>query len=111
LRRRRSAPSSHKDAEKEALVQENIDVVYCGEDPKPKWCGALVRKNGKPVVVADGTSLFVAIKASASKTVALNACRAIAGASFDDNAYPIGFRHVHMQAGPEMFLADCDVLS
>ena len=106
-------PVVYSDAQKTALVADNIDVVYCGEPPKPDWCGKLHRVNGSPDVAVEGTSLFVATTMAVTATarsIAVKMCSAIAVASFDDNAQPIGFYHVHIQSrNPETFLADCDV--
>lgn len=105
--------AGYSDAEKTALVAENIDLVYCGEKPRPEWCKSLHRVDGAPDVAVEGTSLFVATTmASTSKArkLADDMCTAIAAASFDENAQPIGFYHVHIQASdPDVFLADCDV--
>jgi hypothetical protein len=87
--------------------------VWCGEDPKPAWCPKLHRVSGKPDVLVDGTSLFVAttmLEAKANKKLATEMCKAIASSSFDDNAQPIGFYHVHVQSrDPNTFLADCNI--
>lgn len=104
---------TYSDAEKTALVAENIDAVYCGEEPKPAWCANVHRVGGKPDVLVEGTSLFVATTLADStkaRKLAAQMCDAIATASFDADAKPIGFRHVHIQGKvADVFLADCDV--
>lgn len=99
--------------EKTALARENIDIVHCGETPTPDWCEILHRVDGVPDLVVEGTSLFVATTVADSpeaRVLGDSMCRAIAAASFDDNAQPIGYRHVHVQSlDPEVFIGDCDV--
>jgi hypothetical protein len=106
-------PAGYTDAQKTDLARENIDVVYCGEDPKPAWCKILHRVKGVPDLIVDGTRLFVATTAAdskASRKLGASMCADIASASFDDNAEPIGYRHVHVQsANPEVFIGDCDL--
>jgi hypothetical protein len=99
----------YTDEEKEALAAENIDVVYCGSRPFASWCEYLALVDGKPDIAVDGTSLFIAVKRRTPTRQAERLCRDLAIASFDDNAEPIGYLHVHVQAGPNDFRADCDV--
>jgi hypothetical protein len=101
-----AAPTT-SDADKTAMVVDNIETVY-GTDPRPAWYRYLAIKAGHPDVAVEGTSLFVGAKRSIPKTLAKEMCADIATAAFDDNAKPIGFRHVHVQTGPDSIVADCD---
>jgi hypothetical protein len=61
-----------------------------------------------PDVAADGISLFISVAPSTPLPFAEQLCRDLAMARFDENAQPLGYTHVHVQSGPETFLADCD---
>jgi hypothetical protein len=95
--------TGYTDAEKEALTRKGIELVY-GTDPQPDWYPDLHIVDGQIDLAVDGTSLFVA---ATSAALADQMCREIAAVAYDDNAEPIGWRHVHIQVGPDI-VADCD---
>ncbi len=97
------------DAEKAAIVLETIDQLYCGSAPVADWCPQLFLKDGKPVVEIDGTSLFLTMQQRTPEALAMSACKAIATAHFDENAKPLGYRHVHVWYGSAGKSADCDI--
>lgn len=96
--------AGYSDADQERIVRETIAELFCSE-PASAWCRYI---GDPPDVVADGMSLFIGVARSMPTALAEELCRDLAFARFDENAEPVGYINVHVQAGPEDFRADCD---
>ena len=90
------------------IVGESIDQLYCGEDPKPKWCAALTTTDDSYDIGVDGTMLAIGTHALGAK-LAKDLCASVASAHFDENAVDLGYRHVVVVGPGQKVLATCTV--
>ena len=103
--------ATHSPADVARIVGESIDLLYCGEAPKPAWCATLTVAAGHydigvtETMLAIGTHLGTNTK---GKALAADLCASVAAASFDDNAVPLGFTHVVVVGPGQKVIAQCD---
>jgi len=95
-----------------AILNDSIDLLYCGEAPKPKWCASIARRGKAYNIEVDGNSVFIIAKltnSSKSRATAAAMCADIAAANFDADAKPLGLDHFHVfDKNGDKELADCN---
>lgn len=94
-------PAGYTDAEQTALLLDSIDIVYCGSEPVAEWCPTI-----RDVAVEDGWAYVI----TSNPDMAESICTAIAAATYDDNAEPIGVTDVMVGGLDSEPITDCDVL-
>lgn len=103
-----AAEPTRAPAEIVRIVDESIDLLYCGEDPKPEWCAALTVTDDGYDIGVDGMLLAIGTHAL-SAALAEDLCSSLSAAHFDEDGVDLGYRTVAVVGPGQKELASCRV--
>jgi hypothetical protein len=104
-----TVPDGYTPAEQTAILTESIGLVYCDTAPSPDWCANFIRVEVDTWGWANVYSRFTG-RLAGDPERAESMCTAIAAATYDDDAEPIGVHDVMVFGSLGDVLADCDVI-